>query len=418
MGNMTIIWKWKEFPLDATRQGQSGGCAATVFHHKKMVRWLPIEWHLPLKLRSHVIITSVYYRYETEFFKERILTGMQTYKNSSVVEGQDRICVLSDVHLDELLWTWLLLKTIRKKRLAIVKMSNIKWASRGWDSNVKALGDSHHRPMMVSTSKFRMSSVSVVKYKQKGTAQECQRSCLLTTMRRYLVQPETSSVAISSRAASKTVAFGEWSVWAESGGKETPSHGGTIKAAHRVTARNVQCLRHEQKRCHSGLVKDSQEGCDWVLRYLGWIAHPQQRLVPCRSSAIRCFPSSTYSIGCWLGDTVVPCVVDESPWEPRARQCSSHSCTEGRALARILTSSLATSGSESDVVALWISLLTCMTGIPYPGPPCTCRNKLKYQPNINEDLIALKSQPWQSFYFLPTIEVLDSVIHGGKTGQI
>lgn len=51
---------------------------------------------------------------------------MQTYKNSSVVEGQDRICVLSDVHLDELLWTWLLLKTIRKKRLAIVKMSNIK----------------------------------------------------------------------------------------------------------------------------------------------------------------------------------------------------------------------------------------------------------------------------------------------------
>lgn len=117
-------------------------------------------------------------------------------------------------------------------------------------------------------------------------------------------------------------------MWAGSGGEETPSRGGTIEAAHRVTARNVQCLKREQERCPSGLVKDSQKERDWVcgrvLRYLEWIAHHQQRLVPCSSSAIRCFPSGTYNIGCWLGDTVVSCVMDESPWEPREQGSIPH----------------------------------------------------------------------------------------------
>lgn len=97
-----------------------------------------------------------------------------------------------------------------------------------------------------------------------------------------------------------------------------PSHGGTVETVHsRVTARNVQGLKPEQKRCHSGLVKDSHVECDWVcgrvLRYIGQITRPQQRLVPCTSSAIKCFPRGTSNIGCWLGDTVVPCVMDESP---------------------------------------------------------------------------------------------------------
>lgn len=64
-----------------------------------------------------------------------------------------------------------------------------------------------------------------------------------------------------------------------------PSHGGTVEAVHRVTARNVQGLKPEQKRRHSGLVKEGHVECDWVcgrvLRCLGQIAHPQPPTETC-----------------------------------------------------------------------------------------------------------------------------------------
>lgn len=173
---------------------------------------------------------------------------------------------------------WLPLKSGKKDQQLSRWITLIGQAEAGTPS-WKALDE--YGPMMVSTSKFRMSPVSVMEY--KGLPRRVRGICakiLHSPTRRQLY-------GHLLHGNHEAMIFGEWTNWVLRGGKDASPCGETTETQDH---RNIHCLKHEQERCHSGSGKGNQRERNWACDRQGdkvvrINCTPHEKYVSFRSSA-------------------------------------------------------------------------------------------------------------------------------------